>query len=487
MPGPPCAIEPPADFTPMTSPVYYSAYRGPVWDSNGQFHHFARQCDPTHTKNGYWRFCTHADDQRAYEYGLTTPEAVLIAQDVCDGVYDGIMLRWVPGELDADNKPTVGTAAAHLETIYNERRVLGKPLSFRGRVPLYPISTDQRLINFRLMRYGIQKGVISEEAPAASTQPALSNAEASLRVSRADLSSSKHAAAVSASTATRAQVGTSPSSGLQVKHLQHTDNAHPTPHTAGSCTQSASPHIDSPNDEATASSTTRSARSSTICKPLFSRSKSPVPARSPMGSAKTSQTTPQCNMADYASTHCAGSSTLTSPQAGTKPTSLPRSITTPVSLTTNSAYSSPPGLERRSVPPNSTGGTLLAQDLEAPPLDPRLRGRTRLRLSNTLTQSNAHKSYELSVSTESGAGELILTEDDETRIIMHDSNGSADQSNDDLITLQCMDLTPSQLYDAQSATLPCMSCEMIGSHQPQCWIQGMTNMQRCRHATDLTM
>lgn len=142
--------------------AYYSAHRGPVWRSDGGFHHFARQCDPIHTKNGYWRFCTYQDDRRAYERGLSTPEAVLIAQDVGDGTYDDILLRWVSGELDTGNKPTVGTAAAHLETIYSERRLLGKSLSFRGRVPLYPVSTDQRLINYRLVRYGIQRGVFSE-------------------------------------------------------------------------------------------------------------------------------------------------------------------------------------------------------------------------------------------------------------------------------------------------------------------------------------
>ncbi|KAH6622343.1 hypothetical protein C7974DRAFT_377918 [Boeremia exigua] len=142
---------------------YYSAHREPVFRPDGEFHHFARRCDPVHTRNGYWKFSTYEDDQRAYKHGLLTPEAVLIAQDAGDGMYDEIMLRWVPGELDTNNKPSVGSAAAHLETIYNERKVLGKALSFQGRVPLYPTSTTEKLIRYRLIRYGVQKGVFPPE------------------------------------------------------------------------------------------------------------------------------------------------------------------------------------------------------------------------------------------------------------------------------------------------------------------------------------
>jgi hypothetical protein len=141
---------------------YYSTHLAPIFDSNGTFQHFDRRVDPVHTQNGYWKFSVVEDERRAYELGLNNPEAVLIAQDVGDGAYDNIMLRWMPGELDAMNKPSVGSATAHLETIYNERRLLGKTLSFRGQVPLYPTSSDPRLLKYRLARYGVQKGALPQ-------------------------------------------------------------------------------------------------------------------------------------------------------------------------------------------------------------------------------------------------------------------------------------------------------------------------------------
>lgn len=142
---------------------YYSAHRGPVFGADGNFHHFVRQCDPVHLKNGYWKFSTYGDDRRAFDRGLNNPEEVLKAQDAGDGDYDDIMLRWVPGELDTSNKPSVGTAAAHLQSICNERKLLGKALSFRGAVPLYPLGTDPRLFQYRVTRYGIQKGVLPND------------------------------------------------------------------------------------------------------------------------------------------------------------------------------------------------------------------------------------------------------------------------------------------------------------------------------------
>jgi hypothetical protein len=141
---------------------YYSTYIAPLFDSNGTFQRFDRRVDPVHTQNGYWMFHAADDERRAYELGLNNPEAVLIAQDVGDGTYDNIKLRWVPGQLDAMNKTSVGSATAHLENIYNERRLLGKTLSFRGQVPLYPINYDRRLAKYRTARYGVQKGALPQ-------------------------------------------------------------------------------------------------------------------------------------------------------------------------------------------------------------------------------------------------------------------------------------------------------------------------------------
>ena len=150
---------------------YYSAHRGPVHDADGKFHHFARQCDPVHHKNGYWQFSTYLDDQRAHMRGFHNPEEVLKAQDAGDGEYDDIILLWKPGQLDTSNKTSMGTAAVHLQTIYNERKLLGKTLSFRGAVPLYPVSTDPRLLQYRLTRYGIQKGKLPNDLLSPTSPP----------------------------------------------------------------------------------------------------------------------------------------------------------------------------------------------------------------------------------------------------------------------------------------------------------------------------
>jgi hypothetical protein len=140
---------------------YHSAYRGSVTAPDGSFDHFLRIVYPIHESKGYWRFHSIEDERRAFALGLSTPEMVLLAVDRGDGPFDDIILRWLPGSMDKGNKPSFGTAAAHLESICNELRLLGKPLSFRGRVPTYPIiteSTDPTLLNFRLVKYGLEKG-----------------------------------------------------------------------------------------------------------------------------------------------------------------------------------------------------------------------------------------------------------------------------------------------------------------------------------------
>jgi hypothetical protein len=148
----------------LPSEPYYSAYRGSVNAPDGSFDHFLRVVHPIHELKGYWRFHSIEDDRRAFSLGLSTPEMVLLAVDRGDGLFDEIILRWLPGSMDKGNKPSVGTAAAHLQSLYNERKLVGKPLSFRGRVPTYPIVTDPTdptlldLLNYRLVKYGLEKG-----------------------------------------------------------------------------------------------------------------------------------------------------------------------------------------------------------------------------------------------------------------------------------------------------------------------------------------
>ncbi|KAF3038082.1 hypothetical protein E8E12_002132 [Didymella heteroderae] len=142
---------------------YYSGHRGPIFGAEGKFDDFLRQYDPIHLKNGYWKFSTYDDGRRAFKHGYHNPEEVLKTQDAGDGDYDDVLLLLVPGELDTTNKTSLGTAAVHLQTIYNERKLLGKSFSFRGAVPVYPVSTDPRLLRYRLTRYGIQQGKLPND------------------------------------------------------------------------------------------------------------------------------------------------------------------------------------------------------------------------------------------------------------------------------------------------------------------------------------
>lgn len=92
--------------------------------------------------------------------GFTTPEEVLCAVDSNEDEddYDDIIIRWIRGADDSNVKMALsGTATQHLQTIYELRALLGLPISSRGRIPLYPISTNPRLkqyweANYRLRR-----------------------------------------------------------------------------------------------------------------------------------------------------------------------------------------------------------------------------------------------------------------------------------------------------------------------------------------------
>lgn len=95
--------------------------------------------EESHMYNGYWKFGTYDDDKRTHARGLDTPESVLLEQDRGDKSYDDIEIRWVPGLNDPYlRRPISGSAAQHLESIYEIRRIMGKPMSLRDQVPVYP-------------------------------------------------------------------------------------------------------------------------------------------------------------------------------------------------------------------------------------------------------------------------------------------------------------------------------------------------------------
>ncbi|KAF9694886.1 hypothetical protein EKO04_006902 [Ascochyta lentis] len=196
--------------------------------------------------NGYWKFNSYDDDRRAYKCGLYTPEAVLIAQDVGDGVYDNITLRWVSGKLDPENRPTVGTAAAHLEAIYNERRILGKSLSFRGRVPLYSISTEQRLVNYRITRSGTQGDALSEEVLVSPSQHTFSSDTVSLIVASGGCTRSRTPLSVSAPASLHRAQDKSTLNDVQVDNSLYTANFQPTSDGIGASPASVPSRIPSP-------------------------------------------------------------------------------------------------------------------------------------------------------------------------------------------------------------------------------------------------
>lgn len=138
--------------------AYHSAYRGIATGANGEFDHFVRQLDPSHLEGGYWRFQSIDDDRRAMARGFTTPEDVLQAADCSEDRFDEIIIRWVRGANDASFKMAMsGTAHQHLQTIYELRSMLRLPMSSRGQVPLYPISTNPRLRQYWEATYRAQR------------------------------------------------------------------------------------------------------------------------------------------------------------------------------------------------------------------------------------------------------------------------------------------------------------------------------------------
>lgn len=114
---------------------------------NDVFDHFIHQPDALHMKIGHWKFSTDVDEKNAYVRGLHMPETILQAVDRGGGGLDNINLRWIPGTDDKYmTSPITGSAAQHLQEIYNARRFLGLPLSMRNELPLYPI--DSRLKSY---------------------------------------------------------------------------------------------------------------------------------------------------------------------------------------------------------------------------------------------------------------------------------------------------------------------------------------------------
>ncbi|RYO58133.1 hypothetical protein AA0116_g7363 [Alternaria tenuissima] len=151
---------------------YETAYIGIATTPSGGFDHFVRQLKTSHLAGGYWRFQSTDDDQRAYARGFTTPEDVLCAAESTSEGFDEIFIRWIRGANDPNVRMALsGTPSQHLQTIYELRLLLGLPVSSRGQIPLYPISTKPRLRQYWEAKYRAQRPDIIDTASQLPDQP----------------------------------------------------------------------------------------------------------------------------------------------------------------------------------------------------------------------------------------------------------------------------------------------------------------------------
>lgn len=129
-----------------------------------------RKLDAAHMKNGYWRFTTEVDEQRAHAVGHHSPESILSAVHCGDGTYKDIHLRWIPGSIDENVVgPLSGNAAQHLQHIHEARRFLGKSLAIPGNVPLYPV--DPRMKSYWETKRAAASSATSVQGMGASASP----------------------------------------------------------------------------------------------------------------------------------------------------------------------------------------------------------------------------------------------------------------------------------------------------------------------------
>ncbi|KAH9872765.1 hypothetical protein J1614_005159 [Plenodomus biglobosus] len=152
---PTASMEPPNDATSAsvfanthtdTPTAYHSAYTGKSVITDGKFQHFVQVPDESHRRWGYWNFASFEDEQRAYACGLSRPEDILVQEDRSAVSSDDIILRWMPGSKETGIKcMLIGPATYHLRTLYELRKLVGQPMSFRGQIPVYPISQDPRI------------------------------------------------------------------------------------------------------------------------------------------------------------------------------------------------------------------------------------------------------------------------------------------------------------------------------------------------------
>jgi hypothetical protein len=374
------------------------------------------------------------------------------------------MLRWVPGELDSGNKPTVGSAAAHLETIYNERRVLGKARSFRGSVPLYPLSIDTRLLNYRLMRYGIQKGILPDTAIVAPIEQASSHSGSPqfTPVQYAEPYQVRAPPATPLSASTNSEVEKGLLNGLNETHTSCAGRLE--------CTlrKTQAPMQNTPSSASPSPAQTKPRMDSPLLRtqqPQLRPALLPSPPRLRNPVAESTQVTDNLQLASQASysplSHAHERQRphgtllpLSSPQVSDESASPLQTVDTPILQRIDLTPSNSDAHHERSIP----------ADMEDP---------------KSISPSSFGSSLQLLVGRHNSCKDQHRAESNEDAFGILERLGATDNSGDRALLPSYASLTPSQIFDLESATLPCMDCGVVGTHVSHCWISSMVSLQHC--------
>ncbi|KAL1608358.1 hypothetical protein SLS60_003299 [Paraconiothyrium brasiliense] len=119
---------------------YHSIYKGPVYNSNGDFVGFAQNIHEHAQQYGYWRFADDLENRhavRAHRYGLQNPEQLFsVNQNARGSWHDEIKLTWYPGEKDPYQVSRTGSTGQHMSSIAEERTLVGLPPLLAHEIPV---------------------------------------------------------------------------------------------------------------------------------------------------------------------------------------------------------------------------------------------------------------------------------------------------------------------------------------------------------------
>ncbi|KZM27098.1 hypothetical protein ST47_g1758 [Ascochyta rabiei] len=240
---------------------------------------------------------------------------------------------------------------------------------------------------------------------------------------------------------------------------------------------SVSHRVTSPRAQVTTMGSIRSAGSQELTQlalpsgsPHFEPQKpSTVPTQSPLGSRMATQTLSLPNTLTHTTPHDAFA-LPSSQQADDGPIMSFQPLLAPINTCHDTALSDLPASNIHHAISNSKHTLLAPKHLcGASSLNSRLQESMRPAGDQT---SNSADNVSLSPATGLEVlEEFDPTEDDEHDYIVQDYDDTPKHFKDSVHSLLRANPTPSQVYDAQSAALPCMSCGIISTHESQCWIK----------------